>query len=32
MILINDAPAHKSALPPLRDGDMVTLLPAIAGG
>ncbi len=32
MLLLNDAPVDKSALPELKDGDEVSLLTAIAGG
>ena len=32
MVLVNDAPVSKDALPELSDGDAITLLTAIAGG
>jgi molybdopterin converting factor small subunit len=32
LVLVNDAPIDKAAPPTLREGDQVTLLPAISGG
>jgi molybdopterin converting factor small subunit len=32
MVLVNDAPVNREALPNLNAGDRVALLPAIAGG
>jgi MoaD family protein len=32
IVLVNDVPVEKGAPPPLKDGDAVSLLPAIAGG
>jgi len=32
LVLLNDTPIDKAAPPQLRDGDQLTLLPAIAGG
>ena len=32
MVLVNDVPADKSALPELKDNDKISLLAAIAGG
>ena len=32
MILVNDNPVQKDSLPPLKEGDKLTLMTAIAGG